>query len=1112
MLTVIRSNRVEQLLAELDRRLVTAPPASVLTPATVVAASPAMARWVNLRLAEVCGVAANLDYPLPATFVWRLARGLLDDLPDADPLSLDAMAWQVFAELPALLAEPAFAPLQRYLRDDADGRKRWQLATRIADVFDRCQLYRPALIRAWTDGLEVDDREAAAAEPWQGPLWRRLVAGREQQHRVAVLDRVLAALGQPAAGALPEGVGVFAVSSLPPVLVEVLQALSRHIDVDLYLHTPTAEFWPDLVSQKTLARKRLQQPDDADLWETGNPLLGSWGRQGQALQDLLLQGEGQPADQDAYAEDWPETLLGRLQQDLFALTPVPAPAERTPIAADESLQAHLCHSPARECQVLHDSLLALFEAEPDLRPEDVLVLVPDIASYAADIAAVFDRHRPDSTAPAAAERRSGAPFIPWNLSDIAVADEHPLVRVFLRLLALPESRFTQSEVLSYLDVPELAEHFGLDADAVTRVRDWLAAANLRWGLDGAHKAGLALPATEQNTWAQAGARLFAGYALGAAPGGTAGFAGIAPVAGVEGAGAAALGNFWRLFDRLRDAARRLAEPRTAADWQRALGRLIADFFGERDDPDGRLQRIRDAVAELAEQAGAVDERLSPALVRTWLTERVGGTGTERRGGRWFSGGVTFCGMRPLRSLPFQVICALGLDDDAFPRRDRPVEFDPMRRSWRPGDPRKADEDRYLFLETLLGARRRLYLSCVGRDIRSNEPRQPSVLLRELLDHMDQYFVAAEGGGPLSEAVTRVHPLQPFSPARFDPQDPSFDQDWCRVAGQVQAAVGGQATAGPVDWPTDPLPEPPEPMRAVTLTQLERFLVHPVRYFAQTRLGVYLFEREPEADDEPFALDRLAGWQLKTRLMADRLAGRPATADRLAAEGVLPHGAFGGLALEREAQGVAGLAQDLAPYCGQSPARLDLDLTCADHPGGPWRLTGQVDGLYPGLGLLRWRAGKLRGEDRLRLWLAHLARWAVADVELVTAPEPSRLLGEEDRFVLAEPVAQAEARARLCELVSLYWQGVQRPLPIFRRASFALAERWDDGDDVAQERARNAAARAWDGNAFNQIPGDADDDYVRLVLRDVTGDPLAHPEFERLALLLYGPLLAAGAHA
>jgi exodeoxyribonuclease V gamma subunit len=1112
MLTVIRSNRVERLLAELARQLVTRPPASVFTPATVVAPSPAMARWVNLRLAGICGVAANLDYPLPAGFVWRLARGLLDDLPDADPLSLDAVTWQVFAELPALLAASELAPLRRYLRDDTDGRKRWQLAARIADVYDRCQLYRPALVRAWTDGADDTGRggDTGAGEPWQAPLWRRLVAGRETLHRVAVLDRLLAALlASPPRGVLPERVALFAVSSLPPALVQVFQALARHIPVDLYLHTPTDQFWSDLVSQKAMARKRLAAADDADLWEVGNPLLGSWGRQGQALHDLLLDAGDDPAEVDAYATDWPDTLLGRLQRDLFALEAVPAPGAREPMPVDDSVQVHLCHGPARECQVLHDALLAMFQAEPDLRPEDVLVMVPEIGRYAPDIEAVFDRHRPDGSAPDADAARP--PFIPWNLSDIAVADEHPLVRVFLRLLALPESRFTRSEVLSYLDVPELAAHFGLDADAVAQVKEWLASANLRWGLDGAHKARLGLPETVQNTWAQAGERLFAGYAMGEGA-----FADIAPVPGVEGKAAAALGGFWLLFDRLRTAAARLAEPRPAADWQRDLGRLLADFFGERDDADGRLQRIRDAIAELAEQAGGVAEPLSPALVRAWLEARLGDAGGERRGGRYFSGGVTFCGMRPMRSLPFEVICVLGLDDEAFPRRDRPVEFDPMGRAWRPGDPRKSDEDRYLFLETLLGARRRLYLSCVGRDSRKNDERQPSVLLRELMDHLDQYFTT-DTGGSISQAITRVHALQPFSPARFTPAggsasaeapDPrSFDAHWCRIARAVRQAADRPASPD-IAWPDAALPPVPDAMRDVTLTQLERFLAHPLRWFVQTRLGVYLWEEEPEPDDEPFDLDRLAAWALKTRLVEDRLAARPASAARLAAEGLLPHGAFGHLALESEQAALAPLDTALAPYAGERPSSLQLDLTFTLSSDGPCGLSGQVGGLYPGLGLLRWRAGRLRGEHRLKLWLAHLARWAVVDAARIEEPEPSVLLGLDDPLVLARPLSQADARAELEALTALYWEGLHRPLPIFPRASAAFAEVWRKEGADAEEKALNAARRAWLGNSFNNIPGDAGDAYIQLVLRGVTADPLANPEFPELALKLYGPLLDA----
>ncbi|MGD2083169.1 MAG: exodeoxyribonuclease V subunit gamma [Chromatiales bacterium] len=1075
MLQIIRSNAVESLLDQLAMRIRGAPLSSPFAREVVVAPSPAMARWINLQMALRDGVAANFDYPLPASFVWRLARDLLDDLPETDPAELEVMSWKVFALLPAMLGEPALGPLRRYLVRDTEGLKRWQLASRIADVMDRYQLYRPELIRAWDAGEEAD---------WQALIWRRLSAGLDRQHRVAWIGRLLEALSGPGpASGLPERVSLFAVSSLPPLFVEVVHALAARTSVELYVHTPTDAFWADLVSQKELARKRLASPEEADLWEVGNSLLASWGRQGQALQDLLLARETPAEDVDAFAEPSAACLLARLQRDVFELRPMAAEAERTAVEPDDSLQVHVCHSALRECQVLHDRLLAMLEGEPDLRPEDILVMIPEISLYAPYVEAVFDQD---------AER--ARPFIPWNLSDISVKDEHPLVLVFLQLLDLPDSRFSQSEVLSYLDVPELAAHFGLDAEAVARIKAWLAEANLRWGLDGEHKRRLGLPAAEANTWAQAERRLFGGYALGD----SAGFDDIAPIAGVEGSKAEALGRFWRLFSGLTDAAGRLAAPRTAEGWRDGINGLLAAFFGERDDEDGRLQKIRDAVSDLAEQASGADEPLSRALVRRWLEERLG---AEGRRGRYFSGGVTFCGMRPMRSLPFKVICVLGLQDQAFPRRDRPAEFDRMRRHWRPGDPRKGDEDRYLFLETLLCARRRLYLSYSGRDIRRNTERQPSVLVRELLDYVDQQYRLAGGGDGdrLSEGLTRVHPLQPFSPRSYAGDDGSYDPYWCEVA-RAMAQPRGPGRSGPVGWTVERLPDAPEAMREVRLVQLDRFVRHPVRYFVNSRLRVYLQEDEPEEDEEPFALDGLQSFLLKQRLVDDQLRGRTPSSGRLSAEGVLPHGAFAELAFERESEEVAPLVERLEAYRGRRPEQLQVDLELGGEPG-PRRLTGQLQGLYPGLGLLRWRPGRLRGADILSLWIAHLA-WCASG-----GPQEkcSALHTVGEGFVIREALERDAARTALADYLRWYWEGLHRPLPVLPKATYAYARQLEKGTGDPL----GAARRDWIGNSFRDIPGDRDDAYIRLVMRGVSGDPLERDELALLASAFYGQVLGCG---
>jgi exodeoxyribonuclease V gamma subunit len=1017
MLRILRSNRVEILLAQLADRLVAQPLSSPFAREIVVAPSPAMGRWTQIRLAQALGLAAHVDYPLPAVFVWQLCHRLLDDVPDADPLALERLTWRIFASLPDCLADPAFAPLARYLSDDPQHIKRLQLSGRIADAFDRYQYHRPRLIRGWSAGDGSD---------WQALLWRRITADMAGQHRVALIQRLLEALkAGPRRTNLPERASLFAVSTLPPLLVEVFHALSAHLPVDLYLHAPTPHFWADLVSRKSLARRRLESPADADVWEVGHDLLSSWGRQGQALQDLLLEPETPLEEVDAFVKPWdswpadrPLPLLLRLQRDIYLLRDATQPDQRERLSADDTVQVHVCHSPLRECQELHDQLLRRFDTDRELRPEDILVMVPEIATYAPFIDAVFSR-----------DTGHDRPHIPWNLSDTTVRDEHPLVTVFLQLLALPDSRFPRSEILACLDIPELAQRFRLDAEAVAWVRGWLDTARTRWAFDGAHKTRLGLPGTEENTWVQAGQRLFGGYALGD----TDLFDGIAPIGGLDGARAEALGRFWHLLSTLESTAGDLSQPRSVADWQQRLTRLLADFFVDHDDDASPLQRIRDAIADFAEQAGDLTEPLALPLVRHWLSGRLETAGQH---GRYFSGGVTFCGMRPMRSLPFRVICILGLHDLAFPRRDRPADFDRMRDHQRPSDPRKADEDRYLFLETLLCARHGLHLSYVGRDIRTNAERQPSVLLRELLDHIDRQYRPASGddSGKVSDHLTRVHALQPFNPKAYAPGQQSYDSFWCDVADtlrQPESPEPGTPSGQKPRWNPARLGDAPDRMRDISLQQLDRFVRHPMRYFVNSRFQLWLREDEDPDDTELFTLDRLEAYAIRELLAKGILEGRPATEARLGSEGRLPHAGFANLTLQAQTDSLSPLLARLAAFAGKRPLTLPLSLRL--NGTGPRQLEGEVTGVYPCLGLLRWRAGQRRGEDIRSLWLHHLA-WCVAEPDV---PQRRSVLHTVDGdFILQRDLSPAEARAALESLLDRYWEGVHRPLLLPPRASFA----------------------------------------------------------------------------
>ncbi|MCC1692193.1 exodeoxyribonuclease V subunit gamma, partial [Salmonella enterica subsp. enterica serovar Indiana] len=85
-------------------------------------------------------------------------------------------------------------------------------------------------------------------------------------------------------------------------------------------------------------------------------------------------------------------VLNQLQDDILELRPLPETRERWPavdLQHDTSIRFHIAHSAQREVEILHDQLLQRFSADPTLRPRDVIVMVPDVDSYAPHIRAVF---------------------------------------------------------------------------------------------------------------------------------------------------------------------------------------------------------------------------------------------------------------------------------------------------------------------------------------------------------------------------------------------------------------------------------------------------------------------------------------------------------------------------------------------------------------------------------------------------------------------------------------------------------------------------------------------------------------------------------------------------
>jgi exodeoxyribonuclease V gamma subunit len=1078
------SNRSEVLVSELEH-VVSSPPLPPLQQEIIVVQSKGMERWLVQQLGARFGIWANGAFPFPNAMIQELFGALLGELPAENPFTPELLAWRIQRLLPGHLNRPGFESLKHYEADGRHGLKLAQLCYRVADAFDQCTIYRPEMILRWEQGKESH---------WQAQLWRSVVAETGVGHRARVRQQFFERLRDIAVvpSTLPARISIFGISALPSFHVDVFAAVSQFIDVHLFMMNPSREFWAEIVSEREQAKRRQRERRQMQLafpanpyFESGHPLLASLGKRGREFSALLLDsGEGQ--EWSHYEDPGEETLLACLQSDILNLRHRGREGFRKAIeVADTSLQIHSCHSPMREMEVLHDQLLALFDADPELRPNDILVMTPDIEAYAPYISAVF----------AGEHQQQGR--IPFSVSDRTELRSNPVVRAFFKLLELGTSRLPAPAVMDLLDIPLVQRRFDIRPEERGLLRRWVEETRIRWGIDSKDRVRQGVPPFEENSWKAGLDRLLLGYAL--PSDGAALFAGILPFNDVEGSGSQALGRFLELAQALFDMARDLPRPRTLSEWSESLLEWMSQFLASDEETEQEFQMLRAGLKHLAEvqRLSGFEMPVELEVARYALETRLA-PGEAALG--FLTGGVTFCAMLPMRSIPFKLIALVGMGSKAFPRTQRPAGFDLIASHPRPGDRSVREEDRYLFLEALLSAREKLTISYVGQSIKDNSEIPPSVVVSELIEAVEQGFTLGPRGGDILDHICIRHRLQAFSPSYFEGRPGLFSYSEENLnalkAQQARPIQAGEAPAFLRAHVSKPfvaasIGEPPEEFRNVDLRELRRFYRNPTAYFLKQRLGLRLDEdKEPAEGREPFVIHALDAYGLAQELVDRKLAGKPLADAYPAARsrGLLPAGAAGELVFQDAVASVEAFARLLLPLIqGEPLTPVDFDFTTAG-----FRVTGRVGQIWP-RHLLRYRCAAVKAKDRLDLWIDHLL---LQTSEIPGYPNRSVLLAKEAGWSF-RPVASAPEI--LHQLLNYYWEGLSAPLPFFPQSAYAYAERRHGGRK--EEDALYAARKAWEGDRHSRP--EADDPYYQLNWERV--DALGE-RFTALALHIFGPLL------
>jgi len=1059
-------------LAEALSEVLAQPPADAITPEWVAVPTVAMRRWLALELARSLGasgpdagdgVAANIEFTFPGALL-KVVLGA-GRAGETDPWQVDSLVWVVLEVLRERTDDERLGPLTKL----APGATWFGRARRLADLFDRYAVRRPELVLQWNAGHDLDATGHALAphDRWQPHLWRlvRALTGVPSPP-----ERLPGLLNEVHKGVialeLPPRLAIFGLTTLPSggPFIELLEAVAARHELHVLLLDPSPATTNRvreavLAGSRPLEVSRLRSEDrsDAEVGQVFHPLLSSWGRPYRERAVLLASAEARglsaptPVEPPLeHEQSAPLTLLARLQHDLRAGSAPAGDFELAP--GDRSIQVHTCPGQARQVQVLRDAILHLLKDDPTLREEDIVVLCPAIDQFAPLVEAGFGA----SVEEGATRGAHGTPRLMYRISDRSLLESDAVVGALDSLLELVSGRFTASEVLEFVSLPVVRKRFALDADDLRTVTDWVARANVRWGLDGHHRVRWGLPAEfTANSWREAVDRILMGVAV-SDDGIGLGPSAIAPIS-VESGEIVVAGRFADIVARLAAMAADMEQSRSATAWCEALCDAIEQFFDVEDSQHWQLEQLRRTVSEIGDQAMVAGEpatvELSLAEVRRLLADHLGGL--PRRSG-FFRGGITVSSLTPLRWLPFRVICLLGLDEAGTSGSGATDGDDLAAAAPLIGDRDPRAEVRQALLEAVLAAGDHLVITRMGRNVRTNREVPAATVLAELRDIISA-TLRPPSRDTYEDQIEIVHPFQPFDERCFTPGALKRPGPWSFDAGAFAGALARKHRSAKQPVFLDgPLPPVLDKESVIGLSDLKSFFNHPVKAFLRQRLQLHLLSEDRDlSDDFVTALDSLDRWGVADRLLTARLAGH-ATAEwerHVRALGILPPGGLGEAALGEIEESAEILLQG-ASELGIDPLReerLPVEAVLLDGTRLVGTILGRCTGPRPGPALVT--CSKIGPKRLVPAWLdlvALLATEPATDWRSVVVGSPEKGTGRSTIELSGRGDTVAERRRlaldALGTAVDCYRRGMLEPIPLFASISFKLHMKTAKQDD------------------------------------------------------------------
>ncbi len=714
----------------------------------IVVQTKGLRKWVNIKLAEENKISILNKFYTPNSLMEEFFE--LAGLSLSERYKVRNLVWTIFDKISQIEEDS----IKNYISESEE--KKFAISFVLADLFDQYQIYRREMIQKWNAGEQVKDDDST--EKWQKDLWNLIKEDIGEADRVELLERLKQEFetNNELKDKIIEKFGelhIFGFSFFTPYHLEILlNHVAEFIDVNLYLFNPAPDvWWYDLMSEKKIlsAEKRKlfykHLSKSNEHFEEGNRLLTNLGTV--AKETMIQIFQNSTDDIFNNLEVLPPQTISNNKSLLSEIQNAVSVAEKQNIKltestiTDGSIIISGSYNKLREVEALYNYILA--RLEEGIKPHEILVAVTDIDEYTPYIKAVFDNYSPKS-------HQNEGLKVPYAIADLSYKTERNLISVFKSILDLTEENFTVEFVLNLLEYEPVRRKYGVeDLQALSRI---VLESGILNGLKGDKKND-----TRLISWEYGLKRLALSYAMTGDE--IYGFDGdeflLMPT--VEGSVAADVLRFIALSQDLITFLKGIHGIKTLEGWADFAEKSVLTIF---DISDAEIRNEDQIITRIGELKNAYGGEVSFDTFRLALDKIL--DLDNFRGSNFINGKVTFSSLVPMRSIPFKVICGLGLNAEKFPRIGRKTSFDLIKREKKLGDRDEKETDRYLFLETIMSAEEKLYLSYISRDIRTNEEKPVSSAVEELISFIEDNVDNNKLRKKVRDLLFVQHPLHLFS--------------------------------------------------------------------------------------------------------------------------------------------------------------------------------------------------------------------------------------------------------------------------------------------------------------------------------------------------------------